>query len=116
MAFDPSLKIWVKLPVANQENSNFSAPISTAVVRGDRRLRNSSLGSVEMEFFTPLKINGWNIIMEVWKIIFLSKWVICRFHVNFPGCSDFLGPDSNAPRTPRPKLSSSLFDIAGFDV
>ncbi len=20
--------------------------------------------------------------MEVWKIIFLSKWVICRFHVN----------------------------------
>ena len=27
----------------------------------------------------------WNIIMEVWKIIFLSKWVICRFHVNLPG-------------------------------
>ena len=25
--------------------------------------------------------------MEVWKIIFLSKWVICRFHVNLPGCS-----------------------------
>ena len=32
---------------------------------------------------TPWKIN---IIMEVWKIIFLSKRVICRFHVNFPGC------------------------------
>ena len=29
----------------------------------------------------------WNIIMEVLKIIFLSKWVICRFHVNLPGCS-----------------------------
>ena len=28
----------------------------------------------------------WNIIVEVWKIIFLSKWVICRFHVNLPGC------------------------------
>ena len=28
----------------------------------------------------------WNIIMEVWKIIFLSKWVLCRFHVNLPGC------------------------------
>ena len=27
----------------------------------------------------------WNIIMEVWKIIFLSKWVICRFHVVFQG-------------------------------
>ena len=24
--------------------------------------------------------------MEVWKVIFLSKWVICRFHVNLPGC------------------------------
>ena len=30
----------------------------------------------------------WNTIMEVWKIIFLSKWVICRFHVNLPGCND----------------------------
>jgi len=28
----------------------------------------------------------WTIIMEVWKIIFLSKWVICRFHVSLPGC------------------------------
>ena len=28
----------------------------------------------------------WTIIMEVWKIIFLSKWVICRFHVYLPGC------------------------------
>ena len=28
----------------------------------------------------------WNIVMEVWKIIFLHKWVICRFHVNLPGC------------------------------
>ena len=30
----------------------------------------------------------WNIIMEVWKIIFLSKWVICRFYVNLPGCKE----------------------------
>ena len=28
----------------------------------------------------------WNIIMEVGKMIFLSKWVIYRFHVNLPGC------------------------------
>ena len=28
--------------------------------------------------------------MEVWKIMFLSKWVICRFHVNLPGCMFFL--------------------------
>ena len=24
--------------------------------------------------------------LEVWKIIFLSSWVLCRFHVNLPGC------------------------------
>ena len=24
--------------------------------------------------------------MEAWKIIFLSKWLISRFHVNLPGC------------------------------
>ena len=28
----------------------------------------------------------WNIIIEVWKIIFLFKWLISRFHVNLPGC------------------------------
>ena len=34
----------------------------------------------------------WTTIMEVWKIIFLSKWVICRFHVNLPGCiKNYLG-------------------------
>ena len=31
----------------------------------------------------------WNIIMEVWKIIFLYKWVICRFHVNLSGCNSW---------------------------
>ena len=34
----------------------------------------------------------WNIIMEVWKIIFLSKWVIYRFHINLPECNWFFGP------------------------
>ena len=34
----------------------------------------------------------WNIIMEAWKIIFLSKWVICRFYVNLPGCKIFKNP------------------------
>ena len=32
----------------------------------------------------------WNIIIGVWKIIFLSKWVICMFHVNLPGCKDLV--------------------------
>ena len=36
---------------------------------------------------TPLK----KIFIEVWKIMimFLSKWVMCRFHVNLPGCVGF---------------------------
>ena len=38
----------------------------------------------------PGKIT-WNIIMEVWKIIFLSKWVVCMFHVNLPGCIGMSG-------------------------
>ena len=29
----------------------------------------------------------WNITMEVWKVIILSKWVIFRFQVNCPGCT-----------------------------
>ena len=37
-------------------------------------------------FLHPWRLT-WNIIMEVWKIIFLSKWVICSFHVNLPRCS-----------------------------
>ena len=24
--------------------------------------------------------------LEVWNIMFLSKWLICRFHVHLPGC------------------------------
>lgn len=34
----------------------------------------------------PCTSNGWNLKMKVWKI-FLFKEVICRFHVDFPGCS-----------------------------
>ena len=51
------------------------------------RLEENQSQRVASIISTPLKINGWNIIMEVWKIIFLYKWVICRFHLNLPGCS-----------------------------
>ena len=37
---------------------------------------------------TPLKIN---VDQNHGGVIFLSKWVICRFHVNFPGCSIVFG-------------------------
>jgi len=59
--------------------------------------------SLKLTVSTPLKMDGgrtilsfskglhsgrltWNLKMMVWKMIFLSKWVIWRFHVNLPGC------------------------------
>ena len=36
---------------------------------------------------TPWKINMEHNSLEAWKIIFLSKWLISRFHVNLPGCT-----------------------------
>ena len=49
-----------------------------------RRLKQSGM----CFFVQPWRLT-WNIVMEVWKIIFLSKWVIRRFHVNLPGCIFF---------------------------
>ena len=55
------------------------------------RIRPQTICSITLECTTaiqqlhPGKLT-WNIIMEVWKIIFLSKWVIYMFHVNLPGC------------------------------
>ena len=34
----------------------------------------------------PCKLT-WNITVGVWKVGFLCKWMIFRFHVNFPGCT-----------------------------
>ena len=39
-----------------------------------------NLGLFLLSYIHPWRLT-WNIIMEVWKIMFLSKWVICRFHV-----------------------------------
>ena len=44
-------------------------------------------GILKLSFIHPGRLT-WNIIIGVWKIMFLSKWVICRFHVNLPGCSN----------------------------
>ena len=47
-----------------------------------------TLGTVQVIFYVlhPGRLT-WNIIMEVWKINFLFKWVICRFYVTLPGCN-----------------------------
>ena len=67
--------------------------------RGEASKKGGSTSDSECLFFrrkkpknyTPRKINAWNIIPWRWmvQIIFLStsKWVICRFHVNLPGCN-----------------------------
>ena len=51
-------------------------------------LPRGDLPGIHLEFWRlhPGRLT-WNIIMEVWKIIFLSKWLISRFHVNLPGCT-----------------------------
>ena len=75
--------------------------------------KDQCLGGWWMGRETPWKINGWNLKMEVWKIIFLSKWVICRFHVNLPGwrcwesipCLGSLGRDPFLGRLFREGLS-----------
>ncbi len=75
--------------------------------------KDQCLGRWWMGRETPWKINGWNLKMEVWKIIFLSKWVICRFHVNLPGwrcwesipCLRLLGRDPFLGRLFREGLS-----------
>ena len=37
-----------------------------------------------------------NTPLEIWKIMFLSKWVICRFHVNLPGRRKLKPPPGNS--------------------
>ncbi len=45
--------------------------------------------------YTLEKNHGWHLNMEVWKIMFLFNWVIVRFHVNFPGCSQQMQQNSH---------------------
>ena len=39
------------------------------------------LVGLSVYYTTPWKLNIEPKILEVWEIIFPSKWVICRFHV-----------------------------------
>ena len=55
----------------------------------------------------------WNIVIGVWKIMFLSKWVICRFHVNLPGWNTWLPwvPDFFLERYLKPVKSKSNYRV-----
>ena len=68
----------------------------TTNLSSDPRFEEDSFGEGEMPRWDIVILTclhpgrlTWNIIMEVWKSIFLSKWVICRSHVNLPGCIVF---------------------------
>ena len=61
----------------NQQQS--SGRCQTQILRVSFRQRRDLFGD------TPLKTNIEHNSLEVWKIIFLSKLVIYRFHVNLPG-------------------------------
>ena len=50
-----------------------------------KHLKNKHKNGFQQTMVHPWRLT-WNIIMEVCKIIFLSKLVIWRFHINLPGC------------------------------
>ena len=61
--------------------------------------------------------------MEVWKIMFLSKWVICRFHANLPGCtigesnwSNILKPGDFPVWKPQHFMFPCVFILGADDV
>ena len=54
-------------------------------IDGSWSQRTPNLVSCKLFELHPWRLT-WNLKTMVWKIIFLSKWVICRFHVNLPGC------------------------------
>ena len=69
----------------------FQAPNVQTFGGASTSLHSRSVRSVDASkagffFITPFNINTLNPKMEVWKMIFLFKHVIFRFHDNFAGC------------------------------
>ena len=54
----------------------------------DPARKNTKLSCFLFFCLHPRKLT-WNLKMKVWKMIFLFKQVIFRFHVNFQGCNVF---------------------------
>ena len=54
-----------------------------------RIMKHFSQGNLNLNLDLPLLPWNlrWNLKMEVWKMIFLFRWVLFRFHVEFQGCS-----------------------------
>ena len=60
-------------------------PIKSRAMLYNFRECTQKLSQKSPHILHPWRLTG-NIITEVWKLIFLCKLVICRFHVNLPGC------------------------------
>ena len=58
----------------------------------DPARKNTKLSCFLLFCLHPRKLT-WNLKMKVWKMIFLFKQVIFRFHVNFQGCNVFFSGD-----------------------
>ena len=86
---NPSLAKPSKPPPAPHHTKRFAPFIWTlsdwiTVLLTSKWSRRGTWPTAGKTWIHPWRLT-WNIILEVWKIIFLSKWVMCRFHVNLPG-------------------------------
>ena len=69
-----------------QGSPGYKITLPACVSGVQTKSHNYSLYNLDNLRLHPWRLT-WNIIMEVWKIIFLSKRVICRCHANLPGCN-----------------------------
>ena len=90
-----------------------STTVCEGWTRDAKTLENEDLEPIQIWWVHPGRIT-WNTIMEVWKIIFLSKWVICRFHVNLPGCIG-IGSEDFPCKTIKGPVLSMLLCFGGYN-
>ena len=74
---------WIYSLVTLSEDVNGRSPMKVAIWQKERFGWCKSLK--DLKEATPLKINMEHNHGGLVQIIFLSKWVICRFHFNLPG-------------------------------
>ena len=83
--YQPSLKLKASLPLKSRRlEDEIVLVVAKSFFRGYVSFRQNA--NLFVGWYSHPGRSTWNIIMEVWKIIFLSKWVMGRFHVNLPGC------------------------------
>ena len=84
------------------------------------RMDHGCVKVVEVDHFPifgvlPWKLT-WNPKIEVWKMIFLFKQVIFRFHVNFPGCNAKNWKPHHLAKHPKPLQTRTILPSKGITV